>query len=73
MSFGHLVIGNWQFLIGSWQLVWFGMVQFGWQGGGGMFGNVLEQSRMFWETQKSFMVGGGGIFAITESAQVQTS
>ena len=25
-----------------------------------MFGNVLECSRMFWETPKSFMVVGGG-------------
>ena len=51
-------------------LIWFGMVWFGWFGlvwfgiwfgmGGGMLGNVLECSRMFWETPKSFMVGGGG-------------
>ena len=46
-------------------MVWYGLVE-----GGGMFGNVLECSRMFvlecfrmfWETKKSFMVvvGGGG-------------
>ena len=39
---------------------------------GGMFGNVLEYSRMSWETPKSFL-GGGGIFAIIVSTQVQTS
>ena len=25
-----------------------------------MFGNVIEYSRMFWESPKSFMVVGGG-------------
>ena len=38
-----------------------------------MFGNVLEYSRMSWETPKSFLGGGGGIFAIIVSTQVQTS
>ena len=42
-----------------------------------MFWNVLEYSGIFWKTPKSFMGGdgggGGGIFAITESTQVQTS
>ena len=39
-------------------LVWYGLVWFGM--GGGMFRYVLECSRMFWETPKSFMVVGGG-------------
>ena len=40
----------------------------------GMFGNVLEYSRMFQETPKSFMVGGGWWYiAIIVSTQVQTS
>ena len=48
--------------------VWFGIVLFGKRGG-----VCVECSRMFWKTPKSFMVGGGGsIFAITESTQVQT-
>ena len=36
------------------------MVGFERGGGVGMFGNVLEYFRMFWEAPKSFMVGGGG-------------
>ena len=40
-------------------MVWFGMVGFG-REGGGMFGNVLEYSRMFQENPKSSMVVGGG-------------
>ena len=40
-------------------MVWFGMVWFG-GGGGVMFWNVLEYSRKFQESPKSFMVGGGG-------------
>ena len=42
-------------------MVLFGMVLFGFVlfwGLGGMFENVLEFSRMFWKTPKSFMVGG---------------
>ena len=43
-------------------MVWYGLVWYGM--GGHIFGNVLECSRMFWETPKSFMVvvvvGGGG-------------
>ena len=40
-----------------------------------MFKNAIEFSRMFWKTPKSFIVvgGGGGIFAIIVSTQVQTS
>ena len=47
---------------GWYGLVWFGMDCYGkvWLGGGFVFGNVLECSRMFWETLKSFMVVGGG-------------
>ena len=37
-------------------LIWFGMVWFD-RGGRGMFGNVLEYSRTFLETPKSFMGG----------------
>ena len=33
----------------------------------GMFGNVLEYSRMFRETPKSFMVGGGGVYLQLQS------
>ena len=29
-----------------------------------MFGNVLVYSRMFWETPKSFMGGGGGMLQL---------
>ena len=49
-------------------LVWYGLVWFGlvWFGKGCMFWNVLVVS-------KKFYGGGGGIFAITESTQVQTS
>ena len=54
-------------------MVWNGLIGFGFLGGGGMFGNVLEYSRMSWETPKSFLGGGGGIFAIIVSTQVQTS
>ena len=59
---GQLEKGNRQLVI--WQnglyrqsggLVWYGLVWFG--RGGGMFGNVLEFSRIFWETPKSFMGG----------------
>ena len=46
-------------------LVWFGMNFMGWYclvwfgvGGKVMFGNVLEYSRMFWESPKRFMGGG---------------
>ena len=55
-------------------VVWYGLAWFGMVGfvRGGVFGNVLEYSRMLRETQKSFM-GGGGIFANIESTQVQTS
>ena len=48
------------------------MVLHGLVGGGDMFGNVLVYSRIFQETPKSFM-GGGGIFAIIVSTLVQIS
>ena len=56
-------------------LIWSSIVLYGfaWFGGGGdMFGNVLVYSRIFQETPKSFM-GGGGIFAIIVSTLVQIS
>ena len=58
-------------------VVWYGLAWFGMVGfvRGGVFGNVLEYSRMLQETQRSFMGGGGGggILAIIVSTQVQTS
>ena len=47
----------WFGLVVRFGLVWYGLV---WWWGGGMFWNVLEYSRKFQESPKSFMVGGGG-------------